>query len=132
MSATIKLMIDGQEISARPGQTILEAAEENGVWIPRLCAHEELEPVGSCRVCTVKVNGRPQAACVQRRLQQGVALVRPRAPVGVPRQAGQQRGAAAYTQSPHLALLGSVAGANPSERHRCSTKCPRQDSPIAV
>jgi [NiFe] hydrogenase diaphorase moiety small subunit len=65
MSDTITLTIDGKEISATPGQTILEAADAAGVYIPRLCAHPELVPFGSCRICTVIVNGRPQPACVQ-------------------------------------------------------------------
>lgn len=63
MSDSIALTIDGVEVSAREGQTILQAADAAGVYIPRLCAHPELEAFGACRVCTVKVNGRPQAAC---------------------------------------------------------------------
>ena len=55
--------IDDKEITASQGQTILEAAEANGIYIPRLCAQKELSPHGSCRVCTVRANGRPQAAC---------------------------------------------------------------------
>jgi len=65
MSNTITLTIDGVEIEAQAGQTILEAAQEAGIYIPRLCAKDELEPFGSCRVCTVMANGRPQAACTQ-------------------------------------------------------------------
>lgn len=65
MSETMKLTIDGVEIEARGGQTILEAAEEAGIYIPRLCHLKGLTPFGSCRVCTVLVNGRPQAACTQ-------------------------------------------------------------------
>lgn len=65
MSATITLTIDGKEIEAQPGQTILEAAQQAGVYIPRLCYMRGLTPWGSCRVCTVLVNGRPQAACTQ-------------------------------------------------------------------
>jgi len=61
----VPLRIDGREIEGRAGQTILEAAEEAGIWIPRLCWMKELTPAGSCRVCTVRVNGRPQAACTQ-------------------------------------------------------------------
>ncbi len=61
----IKLKIDGKEITAQPGDTILDAADRNGIYIPRLCAHPELKPGGSCRVCMVKVNGRAQAACTQ-------------------------------------------------------------------
>jgi [NiFe] hydrogenase diaphorase moiety small subunit len=65
MNDTIHLIIDGVEIQGRPGQTILEAAEDAGVYIPRLCHLKGLIPHGSCRVCTVRVNGRPQAACTQ-------------------------------------------------------------------
>ena len=49
-----------------PGQTILQAAALAGIYIPRLCAMKGLTPYGSCRVCTVLVNGRPQAACTSR------------------------------------------------------------------
>ena len=65
MSETVTFSIDGVEVQGRPGQTIMQAADEAGVYIPRLCAKDELSPFGSCRVCTVLVNGRPQAACTQ-------------------------------------------------------------------
>ena len=65
MSDTVSMTIDGVKVEGRRGQTILEAAEAAGVYIPRLCYHKDLPPHGSCRVCTVLVNGRPQAACVQ-------------------------------------------------------------------
>lgn len=61
----IKLTIDGQSIEGTLGQTILQAAEEAGVYVPRLCWMKGLTPAGSCRVCTVRVNGRPQTACTQ-------------------------------------------------------------------
>jgi len=61
----VTLMIDGKEIKAIRGQTILKAAEAAGIFIPRLCAYRDLTPHGSCRVCSVRVNGRIQAACVQ-------------------------------------------------------------------
>jgi [NiFe] hydrogenase diaphorase moiety small subunit len=63
MSFTIT--IDGVEIAAEPGRTIIEAAEEAGIWIPRLCHYPGLEPWGGCRVCTVKANGRFTTACTQ-------------------------------------------------------------------
>ena len=65
MSDTITFILDGVEIAGERGQTILEAAEAAGVYIPRLCHTPGLEPYGGCRVCTVKVNGRPQSACTQ-------------------------------------------------------------------
>ncbi|MCV0425521.1 MAG: (2Fe-2S)-binding protein [Roseibium sp.] len=57
--------IDGVEITAYAGQTIMEAADEAGVYIPRLCDHQGLRHQGSCRVCTVKAGGRSVAACTQ-------------------------------------------------------------------
>lgn len=65
MSEKITITIDGKEIQGDPGQTILEAAQANGIYIPRLCHLQGLDIHGSCRVCTVKVNGRCQAACTQ-------------------------------------------------------------------
>lgn len=65
MSDKITFTIDGKEIEAEKGQTILEAAKAAGIYIPHLCAYEGLVPQGACRVCTVMVNGRPQAACTQ-------------------------------------------------------------------
>jgi [NiFe] hydrogenase diaphorase moiety small subunit len=61
----VTLTIDGKSVAAETGQTILKAAEGAGIYIPRLCAYKDLTPHGSCRVCSVRVNGRIQAACVQ-------------------------------------------------------------------
>lgn len=65
MSEKISFTLDGKIIEALPGQTILEAAEAAGTYIPRLCFKKGLSIHGSCRLCTVKVNGRPQASCNQ-------------------------------------------------------------------
>jgi [NiFe] hydrogenase diaphorase moiety small subunit len=65
MSEQITFTMDGVQIKGKAGQTIIQAADEAGVYIPRLCYHPELTPHGSCRVCTVLVNGKPQAACTQ-------------------------------------------------------------------
>ena len=61
----ISFTIDGVTVKAMKEQTILKAAEAAGIYIPRLCAYRDLVPHGSCRVCSVKVNGRIQAACIQ-------------------------------------------------------------------
>jgi len=63
--ASIHLTINGQEVSARAGQTILEAAREAGIEIPTLCHHPALKPIGACRVCLVEVSGQRtlQPAC---------------------------------------------------------------------
>lgn len=65
MSRTFRFKVDGAEIEAQEGQSIMDAADTAGIYIPRLCDVEGLEPQGSCRMCTVKLNGRPVAACTQ-------------------------------------------------------------------
>jgi [NiFe] hydrogenase diaphorase moiety small subunit len=62
---TVTFTIDGREIEAGENMTVLKAAEAAGIYIPRLCAYKDLVPHGSCRVCSVRCNGRIQAACVQ-------------------------------------------------------------------
>ncbi|MFZ5441827.1 MAG: 2Fe-2S iron-sulfur cluster-binding protein [Myxococcota bacterium] len=56
-------ILDGREIPFSEGQTVLQAALADGLYIPHLCAHPEFKPHGSCRVCTVKANGRMAASC---------------------------------------------------------------------
>jgi len=51
----VTLIIDGQEIQAEEGQTILEVARQAGIEIPTLCYHPLLEPFGACRLCVVEV-----------------------------------------------------------------------------
>lgn len=63
MSEKIKFTIDGKECQAIKGEYIADAAAENGVYVPVLCHQKGLHPAGSCRICTVKVNGRNMAAC---------------------------------------------------------------------
>jgi [NiFe] hydrogenase diaphorase moiety small subunit len=61
----VKFTIDGKAVAGQAGQTILKAAQAAGIYIPHLCAYKNLIPHGSCRICSVRVNGRIQAACVQ-------------------------------------------------------------------
>ena len=62
----VNLTIDGRAIQAEPGKTVLEVAKENGVFIPFLCYHPALKPIGSCRICVVEIKPgppRPLPAC---------------------------------------------------------------------
>ena len=59
-------MLDGKTIPFEEGQTIIQAATAAGVFIPHLCYHPEFKPHGSCKLCTVKVNGRQTASCTMR------------------------------------------------------------------
>jgi len=63
MSDKIKFILDDKVCYATPGQTIMDAARENAIFIPSLCYVEGVKPAGSCRICNVKVNGRPMTAC---------------------------------------------------------------------
>jgi bidirectional [NiFe] hydrogenase diaphorase subunit len=54
----ILLQIDGREVQAKEGMTLLEAAQTVGISIPTLCHHEKLEPYGACRICTVEAESR--------------------------------------------------------------------------
>ncbi len=56
----VTLTIDGREVQAEEGVTVLEAARENNIYIPSLCYHEEVAPYGACRLCLVEIakNGR--------------------------------------------------------------------------
>ena len=51
------ITLDGKTASAELGQTILEAALDNGVYIPHLCGHGGLAPAGACGMCAVKIKG---------------------------------------------------------------------------
>lgn len=51
----IHLTINGKEIRAEEGMTLLEVARASGVEIPTLCYHEKLSPYGACRLCTVEI-----------------------------------------------------------------------------
>jgi bidirectional [NiFe] hydrogenase diaphorase subunit len=54
----LAVTIDGKEIQAAEGQTILQVARENGIHIPTLCYHPAMEPYGACRLCVVEVEDR--------------------------------------------------------------------------
>ena len=64
----VRLQIDGREVTATEGMTILQAARREGISIPTLCHHDSLQPYGGCRLCIVEaeVDGRVKivASCV--------------------------------------------------------------------
>ena len=72
----MKITIDGREIDAKEGQTILEIAKENGIEIPALCYHPDLCVKANCRMCVVEIEGiaAPQAACATK-IKEGMKVV---------------------------------------------------------
>ena len=56
MSDPVKITVNGREIEARKGQLVIDAAEKNGVFIPRFCYHPRMTSVGMCRMCIVDID----------------------------------------------------------------------------
>ncbi|HEX6721383.1 MAG TPA: 2Fe-2S iron-sulfur cluster-binding protein, partial [Burkholderiaceae bacterium] len=54
---TVTFTLDGREVEAKAGETILDVAKRNRVRIPHLCHKDGLDPVGNCRSCMVEVKG---------------------------------------------------------------------------
>lgn len=64
MTETCSFTIDGQEVTAASGTSVLNAASASGIYIPHLCNHPDLKPTGSCRLCFVSIDGgKPRMAC---------------------------------------------------------------------
>lgn len=59
----IQIKIDGKNINAKNGANLIDVALENGIYIPTLCYMKGHACLGTCRVCSVKVNGAIAAAC---------------------------------------------------------------------
>ena len=59
----VKLVIDDLEITVLEGTTVLEAALQNGIYIPHLCHHPDLKPAGICRLCMVDADGQMMVSC---------------------------------------------------------------------
>ena len=60
----IHMMIDGKQVKAAEGMTILEAARGAGIPIPTLCHHEQLAPFGGCRLCIVEMEAQGRTSLV--------------------------------------------------------------------
>jgi len=56
--APVTVEIDGTAITVPAGTSVMRAAQEAGIAVPKLCASDSLEPFGSCRLCTVEIEGR--------------------------------------------------------------------------
>ncbi len=53
----VRLTINGKQITTKNGMTVLEAAQEAGIYIPAICFDPDLEPHGGCRLCIVEIEG---------------------------------------------------------------------------
>ncbi len=60
---SIKMTIDGKKVIAEDGQPLVDVATDNGIYIPTLCYVRGKPCLGTCRVCSVRVNGHVMASC---------------------------------------------------------------------
>ncbi len=75
MPNTVTLTVDGQSVSAPENARLLDALRDLGAEVPALCHYPHIDPpLGTCRVCTVLVDGRPTAACTAK-VQAGSMVV---------------------------------------------------------
>lgn len=76
MKKEIQVIINGRKLKGREGQTILELAQENGIEIPELCFHPDLEIKASCRLCLVEIKNKKdlQPSCATK-IEQGMEVV---------------------------------------------------------
>jgi len=74
MAKMVNITIDGKSFQAEEGKNLMQAARQNGVFIPSLCFYEHIEPpLGTCRVCTCKINGKFSPACTEK-VSEGLAV----------------------------------------------------------
>jgi len=74
MKNSVKLTIDGREVTVSEGTTLLDAATQLGIQIPAICYHPHLTANGLCRVCSVDAGGRVQAAACVTQCQDGMEV----------------------------------------------------------
>jgi len=67
MASMVNITIDGKNIQAEEGKNLVQVAKENGIFIPSLCYYPHIEPpLGTCRVCTCRINGKFGPACTEK------------------------------------------------------------------
>jgi formate dehydrogenase (NADP+) alpha subunit len=71
----INILIDNVRIAAREGQTVIDAALDNGIYIPNLCHHPDLKPMGMCRLCIVEIAGRGLTTSCTATVEAGMSVI---------------------------------------------------------
>lgn len=116
----VKLTIDSRVVEVQDGETVLEAARENGISIPTLCYHEAVEPFAACRLCVVELvtpRGSKLAAACAQPCEEGMNVL-----TDSPRVQASRRITAELLMASgaHLPLVQAVAKAMGVERVRYS------------
>jgi predicted molibdopterin-dependent oxidoreductase YjgC len=114
MSSDITLTIDGQPVTVPAGTTILEAARRLGIEIPIICYHDHLTANGLCRVCSVDIGGRVQAAACVTHCGEGMKVQTHNEPVCRGRRTILEMLASAVelSQAPEIEALALEYGAS--------------------
>ena len=76
MAKTVNIWLDGKHLEVPDTMTIIEVADQNEVYIPRLCYHPDLPPTANCGVCVVELGGNPtpkRACCTP--VSEGMKIV---------------------------------------------------------
>jgi len=122
----IRLQIDGREIKAADGTTVLEAARSAGISIPTLCHHEKLEPFGGCRLCVVEAQAHGAtklvAACVYP-AEEGLVVTTRSDKIDKIRKTLLELLLAHAPDSPQLAGLADEYGANKDRFEKEASFC---------
>ncbi len=75
MMEKVTFTIDGVEVTANRGDTILKAALEHDIYIPHLCYHPDLKPFGGCRLCMVEIQGKGLTISCKTSVEAGIAVI---------------------------------------------------------
>jgi len=126
MSKKIHLQIDGRDIEAEDGMTVLEAARHSGIKIPTLCFHHGLEPMGGCRLCMVELDSgdwtRMVVSCVY--LAEEGLVVKTHSPkLDKTRKGILELLLAHAPESPQLSALAEEYGANRNRFEQDASFC---------
>lgn len=71
---TIKFKVDGVERTSEKGTSVLEALLSNDIYVPYMCYHPDLKPVGGCRLCVVEIEGTGITISCHTPLQEGMVI----------------------------------------------------------
>ena len=74
MTEKIEITVNGKRFPVEQDVTILQAALKKGIYIPHLCHHNELEPVGACRLCLVEVDGNWTTIACKTKVYEGMVV----------------------------------------------------------
>jgi len=79
--SSLRLIVDGRTLEAESGMTILQVAQQYGIYIPTFCDYPDLPPHGSCRLCVVEVQGYPNTPTACTTLIQEGMVIRTNSPL---------------------------------------------------